>query len=182
MRHGIDCVGNLVGEDLAQLAFESPDLEFVAILFFDGEVLGFELAAEQEEEVVEESRQPDAAWSCGFAVEAERAFGDLRDSCEFFVGHLQVGGDLFGGAGAGEVDCVGDGFERVVDLVGDAGGEASGGGELFGTAKGLFDAEAAGGFGLGGESLLLQEGDVAVYCSVGMMLVFSAQRSRKGWV
>src|SRR4051794_7634844 len=31
--HRVDCVCDLVGEDLAQFALESPDFEFVAILF-----------------------------------------------------------------------------------------------------------------------------------------------------
>ncbi len=56
LRHGVDCVGNLIGEGLAQFAFQSPDLEFVAILFVDGEVLRFQLAVEQDEEIVEKSR------------------------------------------------------------------------------------------------------------------------------
>ena len=39
-----------------------------------------------------------------------------------------------------EVEAVGDGFERVVDLVGDGGGEASGDGEFFGLAESFLAA------------------------------------------
>jgi len=53
LRHGVDGVGDLVGEDLPQFAFEAPDLEFAAVLFFDGEVLRLKLSAEEAEEFVE---------------------------------------------------------------------------------------------------------------------------------
>jgi len=40
------------------------------------------------------------------------------------------------GVGTGEIDEVGDGLERIVDFVGDGGGETAGGGELFALAEG----------------------------------------------
>ena len=90
LRHGVDCVGDLIGEDLSQLAFESPDLEFVAKLFYDGEALRFELAAVEDEEVIDQGGELDETRCCGFSVEAEGLFGDLRNSRELFVRHLQI--------------------------------------------------------------------------------------------
>ncbi len=82
----------------------------------------------------------------GVAVEAEGLLGDLGDACEFGVGgfeeELDGRGDI--GIGAGEVDEVGDGFEGIVDLVGDGGGEAAGGGELFALAEGVLLGFAGG--------------------------------------
>ena len=45
---------------------------------------------------------------------------------------------------AGEVEQVGDSFERVVDFVGDGAGEAADGGELFGLQEGLLGELAVG--------------------------------------
>jgi len=51
----------------------------------------------------------------------------VGDAGEFFFGKGEIGeggcGDTFGGLG--EVDEIADGFERVIDLVGDGGGEAA---------------------------------------------------------
>ena len=77
-------------------------------------------------------------------------FGNLRDARELIVSQFEVLGNLRRGGGTSKIDCVGDGFERVVDLVRDGGCKPSGGGELLGTAKGFFGAQKARGFGLGG--------------------------------
>ena len=45
---------------------------------------------------------------------------------------------------AGDVDEIGKAFERIVDLMGDRGGEASGGGEFFGAHEGAFGHAAFG--------------------------------------
>ena len=47
--------------------------------------------------------------------------------------------------GFGEVDEIADGFERVIDLVGDGGSEAGGGGKLFGLAEDLLGLALGGG-------------------------------------
>ena len=52
-------------------------------------------------------------------------------------------GEAFGGLG--DVDEVADGFEGIVDLVSDGGGEASGGGELFGLAEDFLGLALGGG-------------------------------------
>ena len=77
----------------------------------------------------------------GLAVEAEGLLGDFRDAGDFLLGELgEVGGFRAEVFLADEVEEVGDGFEGIVDLVGDGGGEAAGGGELFGAAEGFFAA------------------------------------------
>lgn len=84
-RHGVDGVGDLVCEDLAEFAFEAPDLEFVAILFSDGEDLRIKFSAVEVEELIEEGRYSDDTGRCTLAVETEGLFGDLRDASELFI-------------------------------------------------------------------------------------------------
>jgi len=65
-------------------------------------------------------------------MEAEGLVGDHSDAAELAVSLLEPVDDLgVGGGLAGEVKEVGDGLERVVDLVGHAGGETSDGGDLL---------------------------------------------------
>src|SRR4051812_4320591 len=61
------------------------------------------------------------------AIKAESLLRDVRDAGEFLVGEVQVALDFAGESGLapGQVDEVGDSFERIVDLVGDGGGEPS---------------------------------------------------------
>ena len=158
---GVDGVGDLVGEDLAELSFETPDFEFATVLPSKGEALGLDLATVEEEKLVENGGEADDAGRCALAVEAEGVFGDLRNSGELFVSDLEVLGDVLAGGGAGEIDGVGDGLERIIDLMRDAGGETSCRGEFFGVAKGLFGAPAAGCFRFGGAGPLLEHRDGA---------------------
>ncbi len=82
----------------------------------------------------------------GFAIKAEGLAGDVGDAGELLFGKREVGEDGFGETvgGLGDVDEIADGFERVIDLMRDGGGEASGGGQLFCLAEDFL------GFALGG--------------------------------
>ncbi len=81
----------------------------------------------------------------GLAVEAQGLVCDDGDAAEFAIGDVEILAGLgVDGGFAGEVEEVGDGFERVVDLVGDGAGEAAYGGELFGLHEGEFGALALG--------------------------------------
>ena len=92
----------------------------------------------------------------GLAVEAQGLHGDLRDAVELVAGHVQIAAGIVGDFGlADEEDAVGDGFEGVVDLVGDGGGEATGDGELFRAAEDLFAALLQGEVGDEGGELLI---------------------------
>ena len=104
------------------------------------------LRSKRVDDAREEVVEVDVDGAGGVAVEAEGLLGDLGDAGEFLVGGFEqmLGGWRDVGVGLDEVDEVGDGFERVVDLVGDGGGEAAGGGELFGLAEGGFLGLASG--------------------------------------
>ena len=63
--------------------------------------------------------------------------GDLGDAGEFLLGEQEVGSGLGGQRLLlEEIDEVGDGFERIIDLVRDGGGEAADGGEFFAADEG----------------------------------------------
>ena len=73
-----------------------------------------------------------------FAIEAQGLFGDFGDAGEFMFGFGEQGaGPLERGFAMHQVKEVGDGFEGIVDLVGDAGGEAAGDGQLLGSEQGF---------------------------------------------
>ncbi len=76
----------------------------------------------------------------GVAVKAKGLLGNLRNAREFIVGGFQKASDAWGcfGIGFGEVDEIGNSFERVIDLVGDAGGKTAGSGQLFAGSERAF--------------------------------------------
>ena len=71
----------------------------------------------------------------GLAVEAQGLGGDLADAGELGLGHADERFEVVGECvvALDEIEDVGDGFEGVVDLVGDGAGEAADGGEFFGS-------------------------------------------------
>ncbi len=135
---GVDGVDDEVGEDLADLALEAVDAEVGIEVEGAGDFAGDHLAGEEIDDIVQELVEVDFDGAGGVAIEAEGLLGDLGDAGEFGVGGFEqeLDGRRYVGVGAGEIDEVGDGFEGVVDLVGDGGGEAAGGGELFALAEG----------------------------------------------
>ena len=76
----------------------------------------------------------------GFAIEAERLAGDVGDADQLFFAELGVVARLFieRGVIAQQVEGVGDGLERVVDLVRDDARNAAHGGEALGLAQSVF--------------------------------------------
>ena len=79
------------------------------------------------------------------AIEAEGLTSNVGDSAEFVFGLRKEMANLIQVVGAaGDVDEIGEAFEGIVDLVGDGCGEASGGGEFFGTHQGAFGHAALG--------------------------------------
>ena len=122
------------------------------------------LALEEIDDAVQKGVEVDFDGAACVAVEAEGLLGDLGNAGELGVsGFEQVLSVLgHGGVGLAEVDEVGHGLERVVDLMRYGRGEASGGGELFALAQG----------GL----LVLRE---VMSCTVPIMPAISGEPGRK---
>ena len=129
---GLGGIRNQVAEDLAQLGREGVDGDVGGQIGVDGHALVAEPALHEQKNLLKHLLQIDEDGSLGFAVEAEHGAADLGDAGQFLLGHVhELHGLFFGGAVAHEVEQVGDGVERIVDLVGDGGGEAAGDGQLF---------------------------------------------------
>ena len=91
-----------------------------------------EAALHEQKDLLKHLFQIDEHGSFGFAIEAQHGAADLGDAGQLLLGHVhELHPTPPGGAVAHEVEQVGDGVERVVDLVGDGGGQASGDGELL---------------------------------------------------
>ena len=138
-RHGVDGVRDEVVEDLAYVALEAGDATGIALAFLydDGRVA--EAAFIEAKDSGEELGAGDFARAARLLVKAEGLVGDDGDTAKFLVGELEEALD-FGDDGvlAGDVKEVGDGLERVVDLVSDGAGHAADGGEFFALDEGGF--------------------------------------------
>ena len=143
----VDGVADQVGEDLADFTGKAEQVQLGVVVALDLHVEGIEAALIEAEDGVEQLRHFGAGRQCGLAVEAEGLLGDLGDAADLVFGH----GDVIEGrivefaVIAQEEEQVGDGFERVVDFVGDGSGQAAGNGEFFSLAQGLFAAFAVAG-------------------------------------
>ena len=98
------------------------------------------------DDVVEQIGHGDGDGLLGIAVEAERLAGDVGGALEFLLGEAGIVAGLLveGGVIAQQVEGVGDGFQGIVDFVGDDAGDAAHGGELFGLAQGLLGLKLRG--------------------------------------
>ncbi len=129
---GLACVGDEVGEDLAEFGGEAFDVDGGGEVVVHVDAHLVHAVFEEEEDFLEHLLEIDLDRGLGLAVEAEHGAGDLGDAGELLFGHGHELVELFGaGSGAHEEEEVGDGVEGIVDLVGDGGGEASGDGEFF---------------------------------------------------
>ena len=129
---GLGCVGDEVGEDLAEFRGESINGYIWRKVRGDLDAKGLEAADHEQEQVVEHLLEVDGVGRLGLAVEAEHGAADLGDACEFALGDIEeVAGLRVLGIVLQEVEEVGDGVQRIVDLVGDGSGEAAGDGELL---------------------------------------------------
>ncbi len=144
--HGVDGVCDEVAEDLADFALEAVEGGWGDVAAVDGDAGVGEPALVEGGDGVEELGGGDGGGTGALAMEAQGLGGDLGAADDFGFGEGEVVGDVRVEVlvGAGDVDEVGDGFEGIVDLVGDGGGEASDGGEFFGLDEGCLGAlEAA---------------------------------------
>jgi hypothetical protein len=98
---------------------------------------GLHLVGEEIRNAAQELGEVDVDGAGGITIKTEGLLGDQGDSGELDVGGFEQVLDGCGdaGVGFGQIDEIGDSFERVVDLVGDGGGEATGGGQFFGLAE-----------------------------------------------
>ena len=129
---GLGGVGDEVGEDLAELGGEPVDGDLGREVGGDGDAERVEAALHQQQQVVEHVLEVDWDGRLGLAIEAEHGAADLGDAGELGLCDVEeMLGFSIVGIVAEEVEQVGDGVERIVDLVGDGGGEASGDGKLL---------------------------------------------------
>ena len=108
------------------------------VVAVDADVLHLVAMAEDGEDIFDGLAEIEVGAAGVGADEAEGEAGDVAEAGELAFGGLEpgAGGAGEGGVGAGEVEEVDGGLERVVDLVGDGGGEAAHGGEFFGAEEG----------------------------------------------
>ena len=143
------------------------------------------------EDGVDELLGGDEGGAGGLAMEAQGLGGDLADALELALGELDEGANVGGESGVSgdEVEQVGDGFERVVDLVGDGAGEAADGGELLALDEGVLglllvgDLEGGGADGLDG-AVGVVDGevvDVPVAMFAGPHGQLALRAGRCGW-
>ena len=132
----VDGVADEVGEDLADFAVVGLQLGGRTVATVHDDAGALNAGVEQVEDGVDDLDEVDGAGAGGALVEAQRLHGDLGDAVELLLGGIEEGAVIGREVGLGdEVEAVGDGFEGVVDLVGDGGGEAAGDGEFFGAAE-----------------------------------------------
>jgi hypothetical protein len=145
--HGVKRVGDEVVEDLTDLAFKADDGagDPGARLYLDA---GVEQASEvQAKDVGDEFFRGDGGGFGGLAIKAQGLAGDEGDAPQLKVRHVQVMVDVMVVlAAASKVQEVGNGLQRVVDLMRDAAGEAAYGGDLLALDEGVFSSLLRGDF------------------------------------
>ena len=176
--HGVERVGDEVGEDLADLAAEAAEGVLCAQACQDTGARVAQLSGVDVQDLGGQCGGVDLLRAGGLAVKAQGLGGDGGDAAQFDVRGVEVSADIVGRiAGAGEVEEVGDGLEGIVDLVGDGGGEAADGGEFFVLDEGLFGLFLMGDFERGGGDAedgavrtvygIVADGPVAIVVGVG---------------
>ena len=104
-----------------------------AVAFVELGVVGLKTAVIERERGVDDGGEVGEDGRGGLFEEAEGLGGDVGDADELGLGLAEVGAVFVAefGVERDDVEGVDGGAERVVDLVGDVGGEAAGGGEFF---------------------------------------------------
>ena len=156
LTHGVDGVGDEVVEDLADVVFEAQDGAGGLVGSFDVDAGVAKATLIEIEDGGDQLLRGDVGGADGLAMEAEGLGGDLADTGELALRGVdvacEIGRQVVGGGD--EVEQVGDGFEGIVDLVRDGGGETADGGELLALDEGglglllVGDLEDDGGDGL----------------------------------
>src|SRR5581483_5415174 len=132
LRHGVDGIGDDVGEDLHHLASAGKEGGMIVKAAIGGDVRRCKFALIDGEHVLDDILKNNRRWCAVVAIVAERLAGDVRDALQLGLGGAEMRAG-FGerSAGASEIDEIENSVERVVDFVGDGCGHAPGGGQLF---------------------------------------------------
>jgi hypothetical protein len=124
--HDVERIADEVGEDLADFSFEAMNFAAGAAAALDAYVRVVDAALIDGEHRIAEVADVHELRAGGLAVEAEGLRGDGGGAAQFDFGGGEVAAGFLEGVGdLGEIDEIGDGLERVVDLVGDGAGEAA---------------------------------------------------------
>ena len=130
--HRVQCIADEVGENLTDLSLEAMDVSHRTAEAIDVDVRVGDAALVDGEDVADELGEIDLLRAGGLLVEAKGLRGDGRDAAKFDFSCPDVLARLLEATGVlGEVEEVGDGLERIVDLVRDGTGEAADDGELL---------------------------------------------------
>ena len=129
---GLSRVGEQVGENLAELSRKAVDDEVGREVGFDGDIERGKAAFHQEQDRLERFLEIDGDRRLGLAVERKHGAADLGNAGDLLLGQLEEARAFFRrGLTVHEEEEVRNRIERVVNLVGDGGGEASGNSELL---------------------------------------------------
>src|SRR5581483_3897195 len=142
--HGVDGVGEQVGDDLHHLAAAKYDFGFRVDAAVDLDAVGEAAGSVDGERVLGELGKRDADCGGVLAVVAEGLLGDMGDAVELDLGGREIRSSFLVDHGAKEIEQIEDGLERIVNLVRYGGGHASGCGDLFGLDERIFHALAMG--------------------------------------
>jgi hypothetical protein len=140
--HRIDCVRDQIVENLADVIFEAKNSSLGEIFCVDPDIGVGEPARVESDDRVDEFRRRDLGWGDSLAVEAKRLSRNLRDTRELRLRHVDVNPQGVGKRliELNQIQEIGNGFERIVDLVRDGAREATDGSQLFALDEGGFGA------------------------------------------
>jgi len=130
LSHSVDGVGDEVVEDLANIVFEAEDGGAGGVCGVDVDAGVGEAAVVEVEDCTDKIGGADMGSANCLTMKTESLSGDLAYAGEFALRGLDVAACRFGEivGESDEIKEIGDGFERVIDLVGDGAGEAAYGG------------------------------------------------------
>src|SRR6201996_653200 len=139
--HGIDGVADEVGEYLTDLAVVGLYGGQFAIAPLDGDRIAAQARLVEGDHAFQQIVHVGVHRPGALAVEAQGLGGDVGDAVELLLRDAQVLlRSLVEAGGTDEKEAVGDGLERIVDLMRDGGGESSCGSQLLGAPHDLFAA------------------------------------------
>ena len=131
--HGVDGIRDQVVEHLANVVLEAEHPGPGAVVDLDPDVRVGEASRVEPDDCVDQIAGPDQRGRDRLAMEAQGLGGDLRDARQLRLRHVDVHLQGLGQRRVerDEVEQVGDGFERIVDLMRDGARQTADGGQLL---------------------------------------------------